>query len=165
MMTLIALPICGYLILIPIAFLLLFVDQFLFLHRLQIFNYPKLRSAPTTALTSPISALMPLLGSGVSQVLQIQQARLRIPNNILSLSPNPAANDLLISGNWITSKGKKRLTIFNTPGEVIYTKEVNNADELINCKSFLSGMYFVRIVNESPATAIDGVWTGKFVKQ
>ncbi len=78
-------------------------------------------------------------------------------NNFISLSPNRATDELLISGNWKSGTGK--LTIVNLIGEIIYTEEINRQSETINCKLFPAGIYFVRVENES------GVWVGRFVKE
>ena len=79
--------------------------------------------------------------------------------NYISLYPNPATNELLISGNWKSGAGKGKLTIVNLIGETIYTKEINRQSEIINCKPFPAGIYFVRVENQS------GRWVGRFVKE
>ncbi len=78
-------------------------------------------------------------------------------NNYISLSPNPATDELLISGNW--KSGTAKLTIFNILGEIIYTEEINRKQETINCKPFPAGIYFVYIANET------GRWIGKLIKE
>ena len=75
------------------------------------------------------------------------------------LFPNPAADELLISGNWKSETGKAKLTIFNIIGEIIYTEEISRQSEIINCKPFPAGIYFVRVENQN------GRWVGRFVKE
>ena len=80
-------------------------------------------------------------------------------NNYISLSPNPASDELLVSGNWKSETGKAKLTIFNILGEIIFTEEINSKQETVNCKPFSVGIYFVQVTNES------GRWVGRFVKE
>ncbi len=80
-------------------------------------------------------------------------------SNYISLSPNPATDELLISGNWQSASGKKIITIYNILGETIYVKELNNKPETVNCKSLPAGIYFAQIASES------GRLVGKFVKE
>ncbi len=80
-------------------------------------------------------------------------------NNYISLSPNPATDELFISGNWKSGVGKEQLTIINLIGQIIYTQGINRQSETINCKPFPAGIYFVCVANESER------WVGRFVKE
>ncbi len=80
-------------------------------------------------------------------------------NNYISISPNPATDELLVNGKWKSETGKAKLAIFNIIGEIIYTEEINRKQETINCKPFPAGIYFVQVANEN------GRWVGRFVKE
>jgi hypothetical protein len=103
------------------------------------------------------------IAAGINIILGIQNFS---NDNIISLYPNPATDELLISGNWKSATGN--LIIFNVLGEAIYASVINRKQvrrtldffgETINCKLFPAGIYFVQVVNES------GRWTGRFVKE
>jgi PKD repeat protein len=80
-----------------------------------------------------------------------------VNDNIIYMYPNPATDQLVISGDWKSKSGT--LTIFNTLGENIYSREVIDKQETVNCKSFPAGIYFVQVINENSR------WVGRFVKE
>jgi photosystem II stability/assembly factor-like uncharacterized protein len=60
----------------------------------------------------------------------------------ISLYPNPANNSFTVNGNegeWFS--------MFNAMGELIFSREMTNGENVIDASSFADGIYFVRIGN------------------
>ena len=58
--------------------------------------------------------------------------------------PNPAKDNLNI-----TAENMKRITISNVLGQVVYDRNVDSDNEIINMSQYEAGIYMVRIVTES----------------
>jgi len=81
----------------------------------------------------------------------------------MQIYPNPV-KELLIVSYW--SSGKEgSIEIYNVLGEKVYSEQLhpdaptNAKSQIINCKSFISGIYFIKVANEKMN------WIGKFVKE
>jgi len=79
-----------------------------------------------------------------------------MPELTFSLHPNPAGDQFFISHRLLVN-GK--IEIYNVLGEKIYSMTTDANSETINCKSFPSGIYFIRL------TDARGSYTEKFLKQ
>ncbi len=64
--------------------------------------------------------------------------------NGMMVYPNPTKGDLNI-----TAENMNRITISNVLGQVIYDKNVNSDNEIINMSNYETGIYMVRIATES----------------
>jgi hypothetical protein len=78
-----------------------------------------------------------------------------------SVIPNPVANELFIIGFLTGTSVKAEITIYNTLGEKILSKEIAAGENEIklNVKNLAAGIYVVRINAEKLH------WAGKFVKE
>ncbi len=75
----------------------------------------------------------------------------------ISISPNPATDELFINSNG--SLENNILTIYNVVGEIIYSQKINSKEATINCKPFPAGMYFLQLKWEN------GIVVKRFVKE
>jgi len=79
----------------------------------------------------------------------------------LQIYPNPASEAAVISWQPVI-KGVMAVTVVNVLGEKVYDEVIesgNSKQVTINCKSFASGIYFVKVANENMN------WVCKFVKE
>lgn len=85
-------------------------------------------------------------------------------NNLFTLFPNPATNDLTILFNNITSGGIRTIEITNPLGQIIISKQVNvnsnGFSEHIDITDISNGIYFVKI-NDGRAEAVERVIISK----
>ena len=58
--------------------------------------------------------------------------------------PNPAKDMLNI-----TAENMRRITISNVLGQIVYDREVNSDNEIINMSQYEAGIYMVRITTET----------------
>jgi hypothetical protein len=82
-----------------------------------------------------------------------------IDENKISLSPNPATNELRIKNAELRIG---TIEIYNVFGEKVYSEQqptLSKPETVINVSAFPTGVYFVRIADEN------GSWVGKFVKE
>ncbi len=88
-------------------------------------------------------------------------------NHTITIYPNPATDQLIITGNW-KSKVMK-LTIYNIQGKKLLSLPLGEGwGGAVNCKPFPSGIYFVTVVfdGELSRTADEKQqWVGRFVKE
>ena len=70
--------------------------------------------------------------------------------------PNPATDELVVSHRLLING---EIEIYNALGEKIYSKATDGIQEIINCKPFAAGVYFIRLTYEK------GSFTEKFVKE
>ncbi len=78
-------------------------------------------------------------------------------NNTVSLFPNPAKNELTITGNWEATTGL--LSIYDILGNKVREESVKLTSRFIyDIKSLSAGVYFLQVNNEK------GRWTAKFEK-
>ena len=68
--------------------------------------------------------------------------------NQINLSPNPCLDNLEI----ISKNNFKFLEIFNSIGEIIYSKNLNTSSLSINTSIYSKGIYFVRIHTDNKLT-------------
>jgi len=69
----------------------------------------------------------------------------------LGVRPNPARDEFTVYGLPANISGEATLEIFNVFGERVYWRLIeagSNKPEIINCKSFPTGVYFVVIKDE-----------------
>ncbi len=67
--------------------------------------------------------------------------------NTMSIYPNPVRDNLTI-----TAENMTRITIVNTLGQVVYDRNVNSDNEIVNMSSYDSGIYMLRITTEKGVT-------------
>ncbi len=79
-------------------------------------------------------------------------------NTTISIYPNPATDQLFITGNWKENKALQ-LTIYNITGERIYAEQINSKQETVSCKPFSAGVYFITVTDKKQQ------WLGSFVKE
>jgi hypothetical protein len=75
-----------------------------------------------------------------------------------TLYPNPAKDNLFVSGNF---EGTKSISIYNAIGQMVYTTEQNKKQVSINTTQLENGVYFVTIKELNGKTAVT---TLKFIK-
>ena len=63
--------------------------------------------------------------------------------NGMMLYPNPAKDNLTI-----VAEGMTRITITNTLGQVVYDRNTNSDNEVIDMSQYDAGIYMVRITTE-----------------
>ena len=76
--------------------------------------------------------------------------------------PNPAGDEITITGNPKLEIGNWKLDIYNLLGEAVFRKQLqskNSKLETINVSSLPPGIYFLQVYNET------GKWNGRFVKE
>ena len=92
---------------------------------------------------------------GINIVLGIQNYS---NNNVLTLSPNPAADQLTLKSSSL--QGRSTVAIINVLGQQLLSITFERSEDMIiNIKTFSAGIYFVQLANENRR------WTGKFVKE
>jgi hypothetical protein len=74
----------------------------------------------------------------------------------IEIYPNPVKGEFTVYSLEFTVK--MIINIYDDLGEKIYSGVMNEKRKTINCKSFPSGIYFVRLESEQ------GRWVGRFVK-
>ncbi len=67
--------------------------------------------------------------------------------NTTKVYPNPVSNNLNV-----VAENMKRITIINALGQVVYDRNVNSDNEIINMSSYDSGIYMLRITTENGVT-------------
>ena len=82
---------------------------------------------------------------------------LEIQAKEINIYPNPVADKLFISSSGLS--GNSTIAIYNILGELIYTKETNSKQEIVNCKSFSAGIYILQIKTEGSSAV------SRFVKE
>ncbi len=81
-------------------------------------------------------------------------------NNFISLSPNPASDQLLIHTSSSRIAGKAIISIINVLGEIIQEEKLKWTDDIIiNIKTIPPGIYFLQMKTER------GIDTKRFVKE
>src|ERR1700749_5085470 len=63
-------------------------------------------------------------------------------NNTITISPNPAYNEVTIAGATINT-----VQLINMLGQVVYAKEYNTQKATIDISLLPAGIYFVRVNN------------------
>ena len=79
-----------------------------------------------------------------------------IESNNIEVYPNPAVNEITIQSN---NTKLKSIVIYDTNGKLINQIAVQNNKDVLDIKSFESGVYTLQFVTEN------GIFTQKFVKQ
>lgn len=69
-------------------------------------------------------------------------------DDVLTLSPNPATDKLLINYNE-TINPTTTVSIFNSQGKKIASQKLSDIQTDLNVSNFPSGIYFIEIYNES----------------
>jgi hypothetical protein len=97
-----------------------------------------LRPAPTSTQT-PI---------GIAEVIKL--------NDAISIYPNPAKNSLTVSSDLIPSEKSTscHLDIINGMGQLVLNASIKEISTSIDVSNLKSGLYFVRISNQSQVMAI-----------
>ncbi len=102
--------------------------------------------SPVTTKTTNYSASRSNIvdnGGVITGVISFSQ------NNLFSLYPNPATNDLTISFKNVVSSGNRIIEIIDPIGQLIISKEVlvtsNSQIERLDITDLSSGIYFVKI--------------------
>ena len=67
--------------------------------------------------------------------------------NAVMIYPNPTNSNLNI-----TAEGLKRITVINTLGQVVYDRNANSDNEIVNMSRYDAGIYMIRIMTENGIT-------------
>ncbi|HLG35646.1 MAG TPA: T9SS type A sorting domain-containing protein [Bacteroidia bacterium] len=112
-----------------------------------------------TAISSTTNLATTQYTSNVRLTLSITTGAVEIISGALHSFPNPAINELTVNGFSFSGNGE--LTIYNTLGEKILSKEIAAGEKEINLnvKNLAAGIYVVK-VNGGKLH-----WAGKFVKE
>ena len=80
---------------------------------------------------------------------------------LLEIFPNPATDNFMIEfkPDVLSGEGATKIRILNVMGEIIYAGNLQLSPQIINCKSFLPGIYFVKIENKK------NIYTQKIIIQ
>lgn len=70
--------------------------------------------------------------------------------NLISIFPNPAANELTVRGNSDIEK----IEITNLTGQMILTEQVNSRNHKMNLENVANGVYFVKVYNTSKQISV-----------
>ena len=65
-------------------------------------------------------------------------------NKTISIFPNPAVNEIVLEG-----VSNSRVQIINQLGEVVLSKNVYTEKESIDCSQFVSGTYFIQVIQNN----------------
>ena len=111
-----------------------------------------------TKLTNDQDTTNDKLCKSINSVVGINENSLSDAN--IKLSPNPAHDKLNINCNYIM-KGKTNFSIYDLQGKQLYNEEINittnSYTKVINVNQLRSGIYFLKIENES------GIFNKKFI--
>jgi hypothetical protein len=126
---------------------------------------------PTVVTSGGTTTAYPIVMRGGGSVYSICPVgineELHIRNDIITLYPNPATNELVVNSSELGNNAE--LSIYNVFGELIFKQQTTNADasvstfgnklQTVDISQLPSGIYFVRLKTE------EGIRVAKFVKE
>lgn len=109
--------------------------------------------------TEPKSYTMVIRNLPLNQNLQIRlnlgnggysdtiQVRIKRANQVITLIPNPASNQFLITSNL---QNVTHIKVISSTGKLVYSSEIRGENEFnINSSGFFPGLYYVVLMDES----------------
>ncbi len=101
------------------------------------------------------------LGCSVATGIVLSAASLSAGSNGLTLRPNPAKHQLMLTLDPKNQGGTSAVSIYNVLGEMMQQEELRASSSFmsINIDDLAAGVYFVQVMNES------GRWLARFVKE